>query len=171
MVVIGSSHRRRAKSPLGTVLIINLLGKGLTPRACMGDGGSIWWAPASTYVLSAGSRSVEGVYELFIKQVVFVRLSAVIVIIKVYFFKRMSRVKSLMSADNSAKLVRLSVGQKVKPQERTNNSPLESGVCWQINNRGGIEISGFMGFTRFAFTAIACFGQTIGISSNAFSIS
>ena len=33
--------RRRAKSPLGTVLIINLLGKGLTPRACMGDGGSI----------------------------------------------------------------------------------------------------------------------------------
>ena len=80
-------------------------------------------------MLSAGSRSVEGVYELFIKQVVFVRLSAVIVIIKVYFFKRMSRVKSLMSADNSAKLVRLSVGQKVKPQERTNNSSLESGVC------------------------------------------
>ena len=36
--MIGSSHRRRAKSPLGTVLIINLLGKGLTPRACMGDG-------------------------------------------------------------------------------------------------------------------------------------
>ena len=46
VVVIGSSHRRRAKSPLGTVLIINLLGKGLTSRACMGDGGSIWWAPA-----------------------------------------------------------------------------------------------------------------------------
>ena len=41
VVLIGSSHRRRAKSPLGTVLIINLLGKGLTPRACMGDGGSI----------------------------------------------------------------------------------------------------------------------------------
>ena len=38
-----------AKSPLGTVLIINLLGKGLTPRACMGDGGSIWWAPGVTY--------------------------------------------------------------------------------------------------------------------------
>ena len=36
--MIGSSHRRRAKSPLGTVLIINLLGKELTPRACMGDG-------------------------------------------------------------------------------------------------------------------------------------
>ena len=49
MVVIGSSHRRRAKSPLGTVLIINLLGKGLTPRACMGDGGSIWWAPERTH--------------------------------------------------------------------------------------------------------------------------
>ena len=32
VVVIGSSHCRRAKSPLGTVLIINLLGKGLTPR-------------------------------------------------------------------------------------------------------------------------------------------
>ena len=31
--MIGSSHRRRAKSPLGTVLIINLLRKGLTPRA------------------------------------------------------------------------------------------------------------------------------------------
>ena len=48
VVVIGSSHRRRAKSPIGTVLIINLLGKGLTPRACMGDGGSIWWAPDQT---------------------------------------------------------------------------------------------------------------------------
>ena len=41
VVVIGPSHRQRAKSPLGTVLIINLLGKGFTPRACMGDGGSI----------------------------------------------------------------------------------------------------------------------------------
>ena len=46
---------------------------------------------ASTYVLSAGSRSVETVHELFIKRVVFVRLSAVIVIIKKnIFFKRMS---------------------------------------------------------------------------------
>ena len=44
--MIGSFHCRRAKSPLGTVPIINLLGKGLSPRACMGDGGSIWWAPA-----------------------------------------------------------------------------------------------------------------------------
>ena len=34
---------------LGTVLIINLLGKGLTPRACMGDGGSIRWAPEIVY--------------------------------------------------------------------------------------------------------------------------
>ena len=39
--MIGSSHRRRARSPLGTVLIINLLGKGFTPRACMGDGGCL----------------------------------------------------------------------------------------------------------------------------------
>ena len=30
--MIGSSHCRRAKSPLGIVLIINLLGKGLTGR-------------------------------------------------------------------------------------------------------------------------------------------
>ena len=52
VVVIGSSYRRRAKSPLGTVLIMNLLGKGLTPRACMGDGGSIRWAPGRHPVLS-----------------------------------------------------------------------------------------------------------------------
>ena len=31
VVVTGSSHCLRGKSPLGTVLIINLLGKGLTP--------------------------------------------------------------------------------------------------------------------------------------------
>ena len=36
--------------------------------------------------------------------------------------------KSLISADTSAKLIRLGVGQKVKPQARTNNSSLESGV-------------------------------------------
>ena len=41
VVVIGSSHRQHVKSHLGTVLIINLLGKGLTPRVCIGDGGSI----------------------------------------------------------------------------------------------------------------------------------
>ena len=35
--MIGSSPPRRAKSPLGTVLTINLLGKGLTSRVCMGD--------------------------------------------------------------------------------------------------------------------------------------
>ena len=40
----------------------------------------------------------------------------------------MRRVKSLISADNSAKLIRLGVGQKVKPRARTNNSSLESGV-------------------------------------------
>ena len=33
--MIGSSHCRRAKSPLGNVLIINLIGKGLTPRASL----------------------------------------------------------------------------------------------------------------------------------------
>ena len=49
VVVIGPSHRQRAKSPLGTVLIINLLGKGFTSRACMGDGGSIWWAPVMAH--------------------------------------------------------------------------------------------------------------------------
>ena len=37
---------QRAKPPQGIVLFINLLGKGLTPRACMGDAGSIWWVPA-----------------------------------------------------------------------------------------------------------------------------
>ena len=44
-VFIGSSLYQRAKPPQGTVLFINLLRKGLTPKACMGDGGSIWWAP------------------------------------------------------------------------------------------------------------------------------
>ena len=32
---------QRAKPPQGTVLFINLLGKGLAPRAYTGDGGSI----------------------------------------------------------------------------------------------------------------------------------
>ena len=36
--------------------------------------------------------------------------------------------RSLISADNSAKLIRLDVGQKLKPRARTNNSSLESGV-------------------------------------------
>ena len=49
--MIGSYHGLRAKSPLGTVLIINLLVKGLTPRACVGDGGSIWWAPECIYCI------------------------------------------------------------------------------------------------------------------------
>ena len=40
----------------------------------------------------------------------------------------MRRMKSLTSADNSAKLIHLGVGQKVKPRARTNNSSLESGV-------------------------------------------
>ena len=54
--MIGSSHRRRAKSPLGPVLIRNLLGKGLTPRSCIGDGGSIWWAPVLIYKESIYAR-------------------------------------------------------------------------------------------------------------------
>ena len=40
----------------------------------------------------------------------------------------MRSVKSLISADNSAKVIRLGVGQKVELQARTNNSSLESGV-------------------------------------------
>jgi len=27
---------------------INVLGKGLTPTACLGDRGSVWWAPADS---------------------------------------------------------------------------------------------------------------------------
>ena len=37
--MIGSFHCRRETPPLGTALIIILLGKGFTPRACMGDVG------------------------------------------------------------------------------------------------------------------------------------
>ena len=66
---------------------------------------------ASTYVVSAGSRSVEGVHELFIKQVVFVRLSAVIVIIKVYFFKR----KRLAYRAMPSPSVRVFFGGKTSP--------------------------------------------------------
>ena len=40
-IFIGSFLYQRAKPPQGTLLFINLLGKGLTPRACAGDGGSI----------------------------------------------------------------------------------------------------------------------------------
>ena len=51
-IFIGSSLYQHAKPPQGTVLFINLLGKGLIPRPCMGDGGSIWWAPVSGYSYS-----------------------------------------------------------------------------------------------------------------------
>ena len=37
-IFIGSFLYQRAKPTQGTILFINLLGKGLTPRACMGDG-------------------------------------------------------------------------------------------------------------------------------------
>ena len=39
-IFMGSLFYQRAKHPQGTVLFINLLRKGGTPRAYMGDGGS-----------------------------------------------------------------------------------------------------------------------------------
>ena len=42
-ISIGSFLYQRAKPPQGTVLFIDLFGKGLTPGACMGDGASICW--------------------------------------------------------------------------------------------------------------------------------
>ena len=71
----------------------------------------------------------------------------------------MRRVKSLISADNSAKLIRLGVGQKVKPRARTNNSSLESGVWDKLITEVVSRLVVFMGFTRFAFTAITCFAS------------
>ena len=44
-----SSIYLRAKPSQGAVLFISLLGKGLTPRACMVGGGSIWWTSAVFY--------------------------------------------------------------------------------------------------------------------------
>ena len=38
---LSESANFNGKPPQGTVLFINLLGKGLTPMACMGDGRSI----------------------------------------------------------------------------------------------------------------------------------
>ena len=55
-IFIGSFLYQRVKPPQGTVLFINLLGKVLTPRACMGDGGSMWWAPVAIYDLSDDRR-------------------------------------------------------------------------------------------------------------------
>ena len=43
-----SSSNQRAKPPQGTVLFINLLGKGLTPRASMGDEASFDGLPPET---------------------------------------------------------------------------------------------------------------------------
>ena len=45
-ISIGSFLYQRAKPPQRIILFINILGTGLTPRACMGDAGSIWWVPA-----------------------------------------------------------------------------------------------------------------------------
>ena len=47
VVVTGSSHCLRGKSPLGTVLIINLLGKGLTPPGGGGTLGISGWGCAA----------------------------------------------------------------------------------------------------------------------------
>ena len=44
----GSFLYQRTKPPQGNVLFMNLLGKALTPRACMGDAASIWWVPGSS---------------------------------------------------------------------------------------------------------------------------
>jgi len=44
-IFIGSFLYQRAIPSQGTVLFINLLGKGSNPRASMGNKGSIWWAP------------------------------------------------------------------------------------------------------------------------------
>ena len=50
-IFIGSFLYQGAKPPRGIVLFINLLGKGLIPRACMGDAGSISWFPGKVKVL------------------------------------------------------------------------------------------------------------------------
>ena len=56
-IFIGSLLYQRAKPPQGTVLFINLLRKGLTSRAFMGDGtGPIWWAPPYIHNLRAYHR-------------------------------------------------------------------------------------------------------------------
>ena len=54
----------------------------------------------------------------------------------------MRRVKSLISADDSAKLILLGVWQKMLSRERgpiIRHKKLKWGL-WQINNRGGVEI-------------------------------
>ena len=57
---IGFSLCQRAKPPEWTVLFINLLGKGLILRASVGDGGTIWWAPANTKCKgAAGSKLTD----------------------------------------------------------------------------------------------------------------
>ena len=56
-------HLSPRKTSLGTVLFINLLGKLLTPRACVGDGGSIWWAPGLFSISYQGSRVIVSVSE------------------------------------------------------------------------------------------------------------
>ena len=50
-IFIGSFLYKRAKPAQGTVLFINLFGKGLTPRAWVRDGGSLRWAPDFYYTI------------------------------------------------------------------------------------------------------------------------
>ena len=54
-IFICSFLYQRAKPPQGIVLFINLLEKGLTPGACMGDAGSIWWLPDRHYLLEGST--------------------------------------------------------------------------------------------------------------------
>ena len=44
----------------GTVLFIDVLGKGLTPRACVGDRGSIWWEFSFRDVFIKYRKSLPG---------------------------------------------------------------------------------------------------------------
>ena len=67
-IFIGCFLFQRAKPPQGTVLFINQLGKGLTSRACMGDGGSIWCSPARSRwdkEKSYGQKSASDALMLF----------------------------------------------------------------------------------------------------------
>ena len=58
---ISSFLYQGAKLPQGIVLFITLLGKGLTPRACMGDAGSKWWVPvhANSRIKMTSMREVS----------------------------------------------------------------------------------------------------------------
>ena len=69
-IFIGSFLYQHTKPPQGSVLFINLLGKGLTSRACTRDRGSIWWAPVMN-LQTRGKRRTKGCdpYYLLLKQI------------------------------------------------------------------------------------------------------